>query len=96
MIDKSPRRSEKLGRTYAIERMIPLCILEVSTTPFRELPRLVTGIAIPREAGTLVGGAAAVRKRSDARVKPREKYILRAMNRCLVGTHPLFGSDYEP
>ena len=66
--------------------MIPLCTLEVSTTPFRELLRLVIGTAIPREAGTLAGGAAAVRKESKARTKPREKYISRTMNRRLVGT----------
>ncbi len=44
-------------------------------TPSRGLPRLVIGTGIPREVGTLVGGAAVVKKGSEARMKPREKYI---------------------
>jgi hypothetical protein len=36
---------------------------------------LVIGTAIPREAGTIAGGAAAMRRGSEARMKPKEKYI---------------------
>jgi hypothetical protein len=43
--------------------------------PSRGLPRLVIGTAIPREMGTLTAGAAAVWRESEARMKPRERYI---------------------
>jgi hypothetical protein len=75
VIGKSSKGSAKLGNAYATERLVLLCNLEVSTTPSRGLPRLVIGTAIPREAGTLAAGAAAVRRGSEARMKPREKYI---------------------
>ena len=75
MIGKWPKRSAKLGNAYATERLTPLCNLEVSATPSEGLPRLVIGTAIPREAGTLAAGAAAVRRGSEARMKPKEKYI---------------------
>jgi len=79
-----------------MEDLIPLCNLEVSTTPPRELPRLVIGTAIPREAGTLAGGAAAVRKGSETKIKPREKRISGRTMSVGAWSEPTFGSDYEP
>jgi hypothetical protein len=59
-------------------------------TPSRELPRLVIAIAIPREVGTLAGGAAVMREGSEVRMKAREKYVSsRTMMR-------LVGLIYEP
>jgi len=57
----------------------------------------VIGTAIPREAGTLAGGAAVVRKGSDAKInKPREKYILRRTMSAGGWSEPTFSSDYKP
>jgi hypothetical protein len=87
VIDKSPRRLSKLGRTYARERLVLLFNLEVSTTPSKELPCLAIGTAIPREEGTLAGGAAAVRKGSKVRMQAREKYISSSTLKRLIGAH---------
>jgi len=54
-------------------------------TQSRGLPRLVIGTGIPREAGTLAGGAAIVRTGSEARMKPRNKHISGSSLKRLVG-----------
>ena len=87
MIRKSARKSTKLVDTYETERLVLLCNLEGSTTLSRGLPRLVIGTAIPREAGTLTSGTAAVRRGSEKRTKPREKYISSSTLKRLVGAH---------
>ena len=79
-------------------RLIPLRNSEVSTTPSSELPRLAIATAIPRE----VDGAAAVRERSEARMKAREnlKYILSRTIKRFVDAHLWIGkpffNNYEP
>jgi len=85
-IDKSPTLSARLARAYAIEPLISLSNSEVSTTPPRELLRLVIATAIPGEVDTLVG-TAAVREGREARMKAREKYISSRTIEHLVGAH---------
>jgi hypothetical protein len=85
VMGKSARLSAKLGSTYATERLTLLCNLEGSMTPSLGLPRLVIGTAIPREEGTLNDGAATVRRGSEARMKPRQKYISSSALKGLVG-----------
>ena len=64
--------------------------------PSRGPSRLVIGTAIPLEAGTFSGGAAAVRKGSEARMKPREKYIPSSTLKRLLEHASCLESDYEP
>jgi hypothetical protein len=82
VMGETPERSAKPERAYATELLILLCKLEGSATPLRELPRLMSGTAIPREVGNSAGGAATMRKRREARTKAREKFIVsRTLNR---------------